>query len=223
MIRLPRLITYRTRYFLMAVALAIAGVAATAPRTAYAAACTPPGTDYGTVTYTASVGTAGTYRIWVRMAAPSTSVNTVLLDIDSATCYTVGGSSVPTYASGTSTYFSGNTTNWINRTSSDVVISQSLSSGSHTIKLIGTGEGVVVDRVLFTSDDSCIPTGTGDNCAMVYLAPDIDMNGVVNFLDFSALANKYGQSTGTLGRTDINRDGTVNFLDFSLLASKYGQ
>jgi hypothetical protein len=203
--------------------MAFASFFAITPHAVYAAACTPPGTDYGTVTYTASISAAGTYRIWVRMSAPSTSVNTVMLDIDSTTCYTIGGSDVPTYANGASTYFTNNTTNWINHTSGSVVMSQSLSSGSHTIKLIGTGDGVVVDRVLFTTDDSCTPTGAGDNCAMVYIAPDIDMNGVVNFLDFSALASKYGQSGSSLGRSDINRDGVVNFLDFSLLANKYGQ
>lgn len=199
------------------------GIATVIPSTASAAACTPPGTDYGTVTYTASVSTATTYHIWVRMAAPSVSVNTVLLEVDGTTCYTVGGASVPVYANGASAHFTNDASNWINHTSGSVVISQSLSSGSHTLKLIGTGDGIVVDRLILTSDDSCTPADTGANCAMVYLAPDIDMNGIVNFLDFSALANKYGQSGSGLGRNDINRDGTVNFLDFSLLANKYGQ
>lgn len=192
------------------------------PHRALAAACTAPGTDYGTITFTASVSSAGAYRFWTRMAAPSSSVNTVMLEVDGSTCYTVGGSSVPVYSSGTSSYFTNNKSNWINQTSSGSTISQSLTSGSHTIKLIGTGADVVVDRVIITADDSCTPTGTGDNCAMIYVAPDIDMNGNVNFLDFSRLAAKYNQSSN-LGRTDINNDGTVNFLDYSLLASKYGQ
>ncbi len=213
-----------THTFLVAALFAIASIVAISPApTASAAACTPPGTDYGTVTYTASIGTTGTYRFWVRMSAPSASVNTVLLDVDSNTCYTVGGSTVPVYASGASTYFSNNTTNWINRTSGGATISQNLAAGSHTFKLIGTGAGVVVDRVIITADDTCVPTGTGNNCAMVYFAPDIDMNGKVDFLDFSRLASKYNQSGGSLGRADVNNDGTVNFLDYSALASKYGQ
>lgn len=205
------------------VCMMIASVALLYPRTAVAAPCTPPGTDYGTVTYSATVSTAGTYRIWVRMAAPDTSTNTVFLEIDGNTCLTVGGSTVPVYAGGTSTHFANNTSNWINRTSGGATISHSFTTGSHSFKLIGTGAGVVVDRVLVVTDDSCTPTGTGDNCAMIYLAPDIDTNGVVNFLDFSALASRYGQSGGSLGRSDINRDDIVNFLDYSLLASKYGQ
>lgn len=219
-----------TRLFRRLQRMVVAGLFATATiaaigtaPTVSAAACTPPSTDYGTVTYTTSIATAGSYRIWVRMSAPSVSVNTVMVDIDSNTCYTVGGTSVPVYSSGTSTYFANNTTNWINRTSSGTVVAHSFSAASHTIKLIGTGADVVVDRVIITADDTCVPTGVGDNCAMIYVAPDIDMNGKVDFLDFSRLASKYGQTSGSLGRTDINNDGTVNFLDYSALASKYGQ
>ena len=190
---------------------------------ASAAACTAPGTDYGTVTLSATVSQAGTYRIWTRMSAPNSTDNTYLLDIDSATCYTVGGSTVPTYASGATTYFQNNTTNWISKTSGGTTIDVALTAGSHTLKLIGASSGVVVDRVLIVSDTTCVPTGVGDNCASIYVAADIDQNGSVNFLDFSRLANKYGQSSASLGRADINNDGTVNFLDYSALASKYGQ
>lgn len=214
--------SFSSQHFIAAVMVALASVVAIGGKDVSAAACTPPGTDYGTVTYNATVSSATTYRIWVRMSAPSASVNTVLLEVDGNTCYTVGGSTVPTYAGGATTYFSNNTSNWINRTSGGATISQSLTSGSHAIKLIGTGTGVVVDRVIITADDSCTPIGVGDNCAMIYVAPDIDMNGNVNFLDFSRLASKYNQSSGSLGRVDINGDGTVNFLDYSLLASKYG-
>ena len=208
---------------LTALCMAIASVVSIMTIRVSAAACTPPSTDYGTVTYTASISGAGTYRVWARMSAPSSSANTMLVEIDGATCYTMGGSTVPVYANGATTYFSGNSSNWINRTSGGGVISQSLTAGSHTIKLIGTSDGVVVDRVIITADDSCTPTGSGDNCAMIYVAPDIDMNGKVNFLDFSKLAAKYNQSGASVGRADINNDGTVNFLDYSLLASKYGQ
>jgi hypothetical protein len=59
----------------------------------------------------------------------------------------------------------------------------------------------------------------------IYNSADINTDGTVNFLDFSVLSSKYGQSgsVATLGRSDINTDGTVNFLDFSVLASNYGR
>jgi hypothetical protein len=54
-------------------------------------------------------------------------------------------------------------------------------------------------------------------------AEDINQDGVVNLLDFSLLATKFGQSGASLGRADINGDSTVNLLDFSLLATKFGK
>lgn len=193
------------------------------PTATHAAACTPPGTDYGTVTFTANISSAGTYRIWTRMSAPNSTDNNYLLDIDNATCYTVGGSTVPTYAGGATTYFANTTANWISRTSGGATIDHTFTAGNHTIKLIGNSSGVVVDRVLITADTSCTPKGVGDNCASIYLAPDINQDGSVGFLDFSFLSSKYNQSGSSLGRVDINGDNTVSFLDFSILASKYGQ
>jgi len=133
---------------------------------ASAAACTAPSTDYGNVTgLSVTLPATTTYRVWTRMAAPDTTNNTYLLEIDGANCYTVGGSTVPTYTNGTSTYFVNNTTNWISKTSSGTQIDVSLTAGAHTLKLIGNAAGVVVDRVILTQDTTCIPTGTGDNCA----------------------------------------------------------
>lgn len=211
----------KRRFHFLAAAMVI--VATCTQQTTFAAACVPPGTDYGTVTMTANVSSAGTYRIWTRMSAPNSSANTYLLDIDSTTCYIVGGSSVPIYPGGATTYFSNNTSNWIAKTSGGSFIDVNLTSGSHTLKLIGNASGVVVDRVILTQDSTCTPKGVGDNCASIYLAPDINQDGSVTFLDFSVLSSKYNQSGSTLGRVDINGDNTVNFLDFSLLASKYGQ
>lgn len=52
---------------------------------------------------------------------------------------------------------------------------------------------------------------------------DINQDGIVNLLDFSALVSKFGQSGTGIGRSDINGDGIVNLQDFSLLVSKFGQ
>jgi hypothetical protein len=256
------------------------------------------------------------------MSAPDTTNDTYLLEVDGNTCYNVGGNNVPTYASGATTYFANNSTNWINKTSSNTVISQSLSAGTHTLKLIGNAPGVVVDRIVFTQDTACTPSGDGSNCssspdttspvvsitspannaalastttvtanatdnvsvskvefyvdsalkstdstadgsnnftysldpssladgnhtltAKAYDAAnnsttsnsvtittgaqgtkvgDINLDGVVNFLDLSILASKYGQSGSGIGRSDLNSDNIVNFLDLSVLASHYG-
>lgn len=194
-----------------------------APTPAQAASCSIPGTDHGVVTMTSSVATAGTYQIWTRMAAPNTTDTSYLLEVDSTTCFTVGGSSVPTYTDGSSTHFQSGKTNWINTTTDGSPINVTLASGSHTLKLIGTSDGVVVDRVIITADANCVPIDYGDNCASIYIAADINQDSQVNFIDFSRLADKYTQTGSSLGRSDINNDGTVNFLDYSILANRYGE
>lgn len=212
--------SYVVAAFLMFAATSVASILQAAPVSA--AACTPPGTDYGTVTFSNTISSAGTYRVWTRMAAPNSTDNSFLLDIDSTTCYTVGGSSVPTYANGSTTRFANNKTNWIAKTTGGAFIDVTLTAASHTFKLIGTSAGVVIDRVILTKDDGCSPTGVGTNCATTVVAADINSDSKVNFLDLSALAAKYNQTTN-IGRNDINLDGVVDILDFSLLANKYGQ
>ena len=135
---------------------------------AYAAACTAPSTDYGQVSnLTINIDTAGTYRIWSRMAAPDSVNNTYLLEVDGNTCFTVGGSTVPVYSSGSTTRFVNDSTNWFATTSTGSAVSMSLSVGNHTIKLIGKAPGVVLDRLIVTSDMTCTPTGNGNNCVSV--------------------------------------------------------
>jgi hypothetical protein len=130
-----------------------------------AAACTAPATDYGQVSgLSVNIDTAGTYRIWSRIAAPDTTNNTYLLEIDGNTCFNVGGSSVPTFSGGSTTRFASGSTNWLATTSSGSAVTLNLSVGTHTLKLIGNAPGVVVDRLIVTSDLTCTPTGTGDNC-----------------------------------------------------------
>ena len=148
------------------VLLLIAFVPSYQMRNAAAAACSTPSTDYGQVTgLSTTLDTAGTYRIWTRMAAPDTTNNTYLLEIDGSTCFTVGGSTVPTYTNGASNNFANSTANWINKTNTGSTISMTLGTGTHTIKLIGNAPGVIVDRLIFTLSTTCTPTGTGTNCA----------------------------------------------------------
>jgi hypothetical protein len=117
------------------------------PHAASAAACSQPATDYGNVTGLSMTAPATTtYRIWTRMAAADTTNNTYLLEIDGTSCYTVGGSTVPTYANGATTYFNNNTTNWISKTSAGTQIDVSLSAGAHTFKY--------VDGVLKSTDST---------------------------------------------------------------------
>ena len=202
-------------------AFLVSSVVINAP-TANAAACVPPPTDYGTVTQNISVSSAGIYRVWTRMAAPSASDNTYLLDIDSTDCYTVGGSTVPVHG-GSAPYCVAGTSNWIARTSGGSFIDVNLSVGTHAFKMIGEKEGVVVDKILLTKDTACTPATHGDNCAVQYYKADINQDADIDFLDFSSIASTYSQTGGGIGRNDINEDGVVNFQDFSVLGNFYGR
>jgi hypothetical protein len=195
---------------------------------ASAAACTAPSTDYGQVTgLSVNITNTATYRIWSRMSAPDNTNDTYLLEVDGNTCYNVGGSAVPTYSSGATTYFANDTTNWINKTSGGTTISMSLSAGSHTLKLIGNADGVVVDRIVFTQDTACVPSGVGDNCAtspdttnpvVSITTPSSDgttitttTNVVANATDNVSVSKVEFFVDGNSIGTDTTADGSNNF------------
>jgi hypothetical protein len=194
-------------------------------QTAHAAACTPPSTDYGTVTLSISVPVSATYRTWTRMAAPSTTANTYLLDVDSTSCYTVGGSSVPVYASGTTTYFATGSTNWISKTSSGTQIDLNLSAGTHTFKMIGNAANVVVDRLVLTQDTSCIPSGTGDNCANPpdTTAPVVSITSPANNTTVSGTTTVTANATDDVlvSKVEFYVDGTLRGTDTTGSSNAY--
>ncbi|PID32450.1 hypothetical protein CR970_00330 [Candidatus Saccharibacteria bacterium] len=134
------------------------------------AACTPS-VDYGTVTLSVNVTSAATYRVWSRIMPPDNYNNSYSLEIDGGNCIVVGDSSS----------LQANSWSWVDYRdgSSSNKIDVSLSAGTHTIKLIGTEPSVAVDRLILTSDTSCVPSGVGDNCASP--APGDTIAPTVNF------------------------------------------
>lgn len=129
-------------------------------------ACTPSGTTYGTLTFSATdtpanpinIPSAGAYNVWVRLEVPSASSSALLLNINNASgssCYNISGNGLTP-----------NTWTWVDfydGTSANL-IQPSLPSGNNSLTITGTESGVSVDRVEFLADASCIPTGNGDNC-----------------------------------------------------------
>ncbi len=132
------------------------------------AACSAQDTSRGTVTSSFTVATAGTYRVWSRIKAPDTTNNSYILEIDGAAlCGVVvgdNGTDIPANTWKWVDYQSATTTNKINVT---------LSAGPHTMVMIGREDNVEVDRVILTTDTTCVPqdlpagapTSFGDNCA----------------------------------------------------------
>jgi len=52
---------------------------------------------------------------------------------------------------------------------------------------------------------------------------DANLDGVVNALDFNALASNYGGAGKVWTQGDFNYDGSVNTMDFTALASNFGK
>lgn len=135
------------------------GLWASSPVSAQAACGTTaaPPTTYGQVKQSLTVATAGTYRVWSRIKAPTTASNAYYFQIDNGCTTIVGDSaSIPPNVWTWVNYTGGNTTAYHDVT---------LTAGTHQLTYTGKEAGVLLDRVLFISDTSCEPKDTGDNCA----------------------------------------------------------
>lgn len=131
------------------------------PVSVSAAACGPGGTS-GQVTANVSIPAAGEYVAWTRIKIPVGANPYYQLEISSS-CYNIGGAQIPP-----------NTLTWVNyenNNSSMLATFMFPAAGSYPIKLIGSGQGVQIDRIMFLkSGETCssngnTPTGNGSNCA----------------------------------------------------------
>ena len=176
---------FRT-YLLITLLLAAGFGVAVAPKTAEAA-CAANNANLGSVTGSFTVPTTGTYRVWSRIQPDSSNAanNSYSLEVDngtvtagSATCnITVGDATIAAPPAWTWVdYQGGNTASKIN---------MQLTAGTHTYTAYGREAGVVLDRIIFSADTSCVPSNgprdtsvtpvvdPGDNCASsVTPAPD---------------------------------------------------
>ncbi len=122
------------------------------------AACgVTPDPALGQSTQTITVPSTGTYKAWSRIMVPDTTNNSYYLQLDSTCAINVGdAAAIPA-----------NTWTWVDyqNGSSSTKITTSLTSGTHTIKMIGRETNIKVDEVLLVTDQTCVPTGTGTNCA----------------------------------------------------------
>jgi len=160
---------------LIGVVLAVGVLARPHLASAATGACTAPSTDYGTVTGLSVTTTGATTNIWSRMAIPDTTSDSYLLEIDNSSgtaldCFMVTAGSGAVYASGATTYFNNDSSNWVDTTLPGSGAG-SLPAGTYHLKLIGNAPNVLVDRLIFAQDSSCTPTGTGDNCTDVDVTP----------------------------------------------------
>jgi hypothetical protein len=112
--------------------------------------------EYGAVTVSVpKLPSSGTYNVWTRMQVPDATHNRYSLEINSTTCFEVGGSSITP----------GQWT-WVSFQSGDLSskVQYDFDAGAkNTARLIGTDKGVRIDRLLFVKTD-CIPVADGTNC-----------------------------------------------------------
>jgi acid phosphatase len=101
---------------------------------------------------------AGTYAVWSRMRSPENAGNSYWLQVDNSTCFLVGNS-------GTITDWT-----WINyyNGNNSQKVTLNLTTGVHDVKLIGNAPDLDLDKIIFTSDLTCVPTGiAGNECVGV--------------------------------------------------------
>jgi M6 family metalloprotease-like protein len=104
---------------------------------------TPPSTGYSTISF--STKGSGSYKVWGRTIAPTTSTNSFYIRVD-------GGSWVTWNDNATVS------TAWIWNT----LASFTLSTGSHTITIAYREGGTKLDKLILSNDAAYVPTGLGD-------------------------------------------------------------
>jgi hypothetical protein len=121
------------------------------------AACAPLPSDKGQATFTINLPSTANYRVWSRLYSPSANNNGFYMQVDQTYCTIVVGDSA-TIPVGTFT--------WVNYRDAQPsnLITLNLASGTHTVVIAGLDPGVGIDRIMFLSDLSCVPSGKGDNC-----------------------------------------------------------
>lgn len=166
-----------------------------------AAVCgSEPTSTTGKSSQSVTVPATGTYTIWSRMKAPSTTPVEYQVYIDGQ-CFTVG-----------QTALSAGTLTWVdyeNGTTSDKA-TISLTAGTHTLVLTAGSEDLELDRVMFLSD-SCTPTGTGDNCLNDTTNPVTSITSPSNGATVSASTSIQASATDNdaIDYVEFYRDGTT--------------
>jgi fibronectin type 3 domain-containing protein len=195
----------RSTTALVVLALLASALVVVAPRSASAAACQSIGADHGQVNSSVVIPETTEYRVWNRLKTPDSDFNTYFLEIDGSQCYWVGAPMAE------------NQWVWIgskdNKASSKLTVN--LTKGTHTLKFIGNDEELRLDRVIFTSDMNCVPTGNGNNCDN----PSDTSPPTVKLTAPAANSTVSGQVAVTANATDNTGVKKVDFYVNSSLAS----
>jgi len=120
------------------------------------------------------------------------------------------GASTP-FAAVRSAVVAGNATNW----TGSALNSSRAASNSHLA--IGFAEASTLPGGSFAA----VPHDSTSLLVRVTYRGDANLDGIVNALDFNALATHFGAATQNWNDGDFNFDGTVNTQDFTVLAGNF--
>ena len=132
-----------------------------------AASCSTSGV-VGTVNSSVSIPASGEYVLWVRMLNQSQAQNSLLIEVEGNTCFSVGSNSLPL-----------NQWTWVNyqgSTTSNIMKYTFNSSGTKNIKFLFKNYTTQLDKmILLGSSEQCgtngnKPSGDGGNCASAPVA-----------------------------------------------------
>ncbi len=119
--------------------------------------CSVVSTNNGQVQLQISLSTAGNYKIWSRMFSSGDNANSYYLQIDNQCPVKVGDLGGLDDSNWT----------WVDYRNGDTAnkIIHNLTAGSHTVNLIGNESNLKLDKLIFTQDLICVPTGiNGSEC-----------------------------------------------------------
>ena len=149
-------------------------------------------TNYGKITNSVTLPESGYYKVWVRMKAADATNNSAQLQVDNGIVSTVGGSNLNT-----------TTWTWVS------LPAMSLGSGTRNISIIGTQKGVKIDRVIVTNE-TCIPSGTGDLCATITppptVTPGVTISGITSGQIISGVVPVTVTSNGSIEEVSFRPD-----------------
>ena len=122
---------------------------------AVAAACVDAA-KYGSVSVTLPVlPSRGEYTLWSRMQIPDDEHSQYELEVNGQDCYQVGGASLTPGQWGWVSFEGGNLSRKVSHNFDH--------TSDNMLKLIGSSQGVKVDKILAVKGD-CVPSGLGNNC-----------------------------------------------------------
>lgn len=163
---------HKTIIFVSSLAVSLFAMFWAVVPSAFAANCTDHDTlGTGRSSSTVTVPATGTYRVWVRMAVPSTTADSVLMSIDSnASFCNVTAGNTGFSAAEVSDFNAVPPTivwKWIDyrdgNTASKMDVSLTIGA-SVKVTVGGAEDDVAVDRIILVANNGCTPSGLGDNC-----------------------------------------------------------